>query len=103
MGTFVTPAKQMQNWCQPPKAVDFDSNHEPTAADHGDVLYVIKKDPVVGRYMVAARDIKPSEVIFTDQPAVVGKSLVLQVICPVSIAEANMAARRFRGKLQRIC
>jgi hypothetical protein len=73
MGTYVAPAKQMQNWCQPPKPVEFDANHEPTAADHGDVLYVIKKDPMIGRYMVAARDIKPGEAIFTDQPAVVGK------------------------------
>ena len=76
MGTYVTPAKQMQNWCQPPASnVEFDSNHEPTAADHGNVLYVIKKDPVIGRYMIAARDIKPGEVIFTDQPAVVGELL----------------------------
>ena len=74
MGTYVTPAKQMQNWCQPPASnVEFDSNHEPTADDHGNVLYVIKKDPVIGRYMIAARDIKPGESIFTDQPAVVGK------------------------------
>jgi len=121
MGTYVTPAKQMQNWfkfhltllkitfqkarpfynkiwfdiivkwssfldwkslkkvnnialrCQPSQGVDFDIKHEPTASDHGNVLYSIKKDPVVGRYMVAARDIVPGEVIFTDQPAVVGK------------------------------
>jgi hypothetical protein len=58
--------------CQPSQEVDFDTNHEPTASDHGNVLYTIKKDPVVGRYMVAARDIMPGEVIFTDQPAVVG-------------------------------
>jgi hypothetical protein len=49
MGTYVTPAKQMQNWCQPAKPVDWDANHEPSASDHGDVLYTIKKDPVVGR------------------------------------------------------
>ena len=95
MGTFVTPAKQMQNWCQPPKAVDFDSNQEPTAADHGDVLYVIKKDPVVGRYMVAARDIKPSEAIFTDQPAVVGEFSDFPIQGLISEAETSKAERHF--------
>ena len=62
MGTY----KQTQSW------MEFDSKLEPTAADHGNVLYTIKKDPVVGRYMVAARDILPGEAIFSDQPAVVG-------------------------------
>ena len=76
MGTYVTPAKSMASWCQPSQGVEFDSNQEPTAADHGNVLYTIMKDPVVGRYMVAARDIQPGEVIFTDQPAVVGKFML---------------------------
>ena len=67
MGTYVTSGKQTQN------GFEFDLTVEPTAADHGNVLYTIKKDPVVGRYMVAARDILPGEAIFTDQPAVVGK------------------------------
>ena len=76
MGTYVTPAKQWQDWYQPSKEVAFNENsEEPTAQDHsGSVLYTIKKDPVVGRYMVAARDIQPGEVVFTDQPAVIGKS-----------------------------
>lgn len=79
MGTY-TPAvaaskQQLLNWYSP-KATDmyFDANQEPTAADHGkDVLYTIGKSPVVGRYMVASRDIQPGEVIFTDQPACIGK------------------------------
>ena len=49
-------------------------NGEPTADDHGNVLYEIRKDPVVGRYMVAARDIQPGEAIFTDSPVAIGKS-----------------------------
>ena len=75
MGTYDTTSKQqLLNWYSP-KATDmyFDANQEPTAADHGkDVLYTIGKSPVVGRYMVASRDIQPGEVIFTDQPACIG-------------------------------
>ena len=48
-------------------------NGEPTADDHGNVLYEIRKDPVVGRYMVASRDIQPGEVIFTDSPVAIGQ------------------------------
>ena len=52
-------------------------NGEPTADDHSSVsapvLYQIKKDPVVGRYMVASRDIQAGEVIFTDSPVALGK------------------------------
>ena len=48
---------------------------EPTAEEHSkDVLYTIKKDPIVGRYMVASRDIAPGESIFSDDPVAVGKS-----------------------------
>ena len=48
-------------------------NNEVTSLDHAtDVLYSIKKSEYVGRYMVAARDIKPGEVIFSDQPACIG-------------------------------
>ena len=48
---------------------------EPTAEEHSkDVLYTIKKDPIVGRYMVASRDIEPGESIFSDDPVAVGKS-----------------------------
>ena len=47
---------------------------EPTSQDHSkSVLYTIKKSEYVGRYMVAARDIQPGEIIFTDQPACIGK------------------------------
>lgn len=49
------------------------SSPEPTAQDHGkDVLYRVAKSDVVGRHMVAARDIHPGEVVFTDQPACIG-------------------------------
>ena len=49
------------------------ANREVTAADHGaDVLYRIAKADGVGRYIVASRDIRPGEVIFTDQAACVG-------------------------------
>ena len=58
---------------------------EPSSADHGgDVLYDIGKCEEVGRYMVAKRDLKPGEVIFTDQPAVIGpdsNSLPLCTVC----------------------
>ena len=58
---------------------------EPSSADHGgDVLYDIGKSPEVGRYMLAKRDVKPGEVIFTDQPAVIGpdsNSLPLCTVC----------------------
>ena len=48
---------------------------EPTAEEHSkDVLYTIKKDPIVGRYMVASRDIEPGESIFSDDPVAVGES-----------------------------
>lgn len=48
---------------------------EPTSQDHSkDVLYIIKKSDYVGRYMVAARDIKPGEVIFSDKPACIGNA-----------------------------
>ena len=48
----------------------------PTSEEHSeDVLYTIKKDPVVGRYMVASRDIQPGESIFSDDPAAVGMDI----------------------------
>ena len=48
---------------------------EPTSEEHSkDVLYTIKKDPIVGRYMVASRDIEPGESIFSDDPVAVGKT-----------------------------
>ena len=57
--------------------MNWDENNEPTAADHGDVLYNIGKSETIGRYMVARRDIMPGEVVFTDQPAVIGPILNL--------------------------
>jgi hypothetical protein len=48
----------------------------PTSEEHSkDVLYTIMKDPVIGRYMVASRDIQPGESIFSDDAVAVGKML----------------------------
>jgi len=63
--------------------VQLDDNQEPTAADHGDVLYDIGKSDTVGRYMVARRDINPAEVIFTDEPAVIGPDNAAVPMCLV--------------------
>ena len=50
------------------------NEHYPTSEEHSkDVLYIIKKDPVIGRYMVASRDIQPGEAIFSDEAAAIGK------------------------------
>ena len=48
----------------------WDDTMEPTAADHGDVLYNIGKHPMIGRFMEARRDIHPGEVrhLATSQP-----------------------------------
>ena len=67
MGTYVKPNQQSK--------ADSKGQHEsePTAEDHSkSVLYRIKKSDYVGRYMVAARDIQPGEIIFSDQPACIG-------------------------------
>lgn len=63
--------------------MDWNDNMEPTAADHGDVLYNIGKSPVIGRFMEARRDIHPGEVIFTDQPAVIGPDNSALPMCTV--------------------
>ena len=64
------------NWYGAPRNdIDLDDKNEPTAADHGDVLYNIGKSDTIGRYMVARRNIHPGEVVFTDQPAVIGRAL----------------------------
>lgn len=63
----------LSNWYGAPRNdIDLNEKDEPTAADHGDVLYDIGKSDTIGRYMVARRDIHPGEVVFTDQPAVIG-------------------------------
>ena len=46
----------------------WDDKMEPTAADHGDVLYNIGKHPMIGRYMEARRDIHPGEVRLLEHP-----------------------------------
>ena len=54
------------------------NDYNPTSEEHSkDVLYIIKKDPVVGRYMVASRNIQPGEVIFQDEAVAVGKNMGL--------------------------
>ena len=54
------------------------SSPEVTSQDHAkNVLYTIKKSEYVGRYIVAARDIQPGEVIFTDQAACIGNNQLL--------------------------
>jgi hypothetical protein len=35
-------------------------------------IFFVGKSETVGRYMVAKRDIQPGEVVFTDEPAVIG-------------------------------
>lgn len=69
--TVIMGSLDVKHWYTLAKSEDV-YNKEPTAADHGDVLYTIGKSDTVGRYMVASRDIQPGEVIFTDQPAVIG-------------------------------
>jgi len=55
---------------------------EPTAKDHAeDVLYTIKKSDYVGRYIVASRDIKPGETIFSDKPACIGPDNSSKPLC----------------------
>ena len=53
------------------------TEYYPTSEEHSkDVLYTIKKDPVIGRYMVASRDIQPGEYIFSDDPVAIGKNML---------------------------
>jgi len=55
---------------------------EVTSQDHAkNVLYTIKKSDYVGRYIVAARDIQPGEVIFTDQAACIGPDNSSKPLC----------------------
>jgi len=55
---------------------------EPTSQDHAeDVLYTIKKSDYVGRYIVASRDIKPGENIFSDKPACIGPDNSSKPLC----------------------
>jgi len=48
---------------------------------HKSLPYEIKRDEVVGRHMVATRDIKPGEVIFEERPLVFGPSDNTKPIC----------------------
>ena len=54
------------------------SDYGPTSEEHSrDVLYTINKDPIIGRYMVASRDIEPGEIIFSDEPVAVGMDIYI--------------------------
>ena len=44
---------------------------------------ILGKSDTIGRYMAAKRDIKPDEVIFTDQPAVIGPDNAAVPMCLV--------------------
>ncbi|XP_023348143.1 protein msta isoform X2 [Eurytemora carolleeae] len=82
--SYCASSKQLVSWYSGSTNLELDANLEPTAADHGDVLYNIGKSETVGRFMVAARDISPGEVIFTDQPAVIGpdnSALPMCLVC----------------------
>lgn len=58
------------------------SEYCPTSEEHSkDVLYTIKKHPIVGRYMVASRDIQPGESIFSDEPVAIGKTIYIIYTC----------------------
>ena len=72
--SYAATASQLSGWYGArTQDIGWDDNNEPTAADHGDVLYNIGKSETIGRYMVARRDVLPEEVVFTDQPAVIGR------------------------------
>ena len=47
----------------------------------------VNSDPVVGRYMVAARDIEAGEVIFNDEPACIGESAVKRWPCKAALSK----------------
>ena len=71
------------------------SEYCPTSQEHSkDVLYTIKKDPIVGRYMVASRDIQPGENIFSDEPVAVGNSIYIietyPYICPLKLNNSKI-------------
>jgi len=82
--SYAASAGQLSAWYGSARTdMEWDDNQEPTAADHGDVLYDIGKSDTVGRYMVARRNIKPGEVVFTDQPAVIGPDNAAVPMCLV--------------------
>jgi len=82
---YSSDAQQLNTWYGNDRTeMVWDDTMEPTAADHGDVLYNIGKHPMIGRFMEARRDIHPGEVIFTDNPAVIGpdnNALPMCIVC----------------------
>ena len=94
--SYAATASQLSGWYGQAGKAELDEKNEPTAADHGDVLYHIGKSDRVGRYMVASRDIKPGEVVFTDQPAVVGPdnaALPMCLVCYKKLSGAYKCSR----------
>lgn len=81
--SYASDATQLSAWYGTRTDMEWDDNLEPTAADHGDVLYSIGKSPVIGRFMESSRDIHPGEVIFTDEPAVIGPDNNALPMCTV--------------------
>jgi len=82
--SYAASAGQLSAWYGTSRTnMEWDDNQEPTAADHGDVLYDIGKSDTIGRYMVARRNILPGEVVFTDQPAVIGPDNAAIPMCLV--------------------
>ena len=55
--SYAATASQLSGWYGQAGKAELDEKNEPTAADHGDVLYHIGKSDRVGRYMVASSDI----------------------------------------------
>jgi len=88
--SYAATASQLSGWYGArTQDIGWDDNNEPTAADHGDVLYNIGKSETIGRYMVARRDVLPEEVVFTDQPAVIGpdnSALPMCLVCYKKLA-----------------
>ena len=52
--TLICKILYFSNWYGSQRTdVNWDENNEPTAADHGDVLYNIGKSDTVGRYRIS--------------------------------------------------
>ena len=102
--SYAASASQLSCWYGHSGAeLDYDENNEPTAADHGDVLYDIGKSDRVGRFMVARRKISPGEVVFTDQPAVIGPDNAALPMCLVCYKKLSGAYKDLLHKYLPFC
>ena len=54
--------------------------------------FIVKKDAVVGRYVVAARDIAPCEPILRELPAVLGPYTPTSPLCLACYTNVDMAS-----------